>query len=58
MSKIFTQIIIKETIKNRTISKIKRHINHNPKSISPSIKNINWTTPQKNRKEKKTWVNK
>jgi hypothetical protein len=63
MSKIFTQVLIKESIKRRTVNKIKRHINANEININSSnkitrtpIKLLNWTTPIKNRKERTSWV--
>ena len=63
MSKIFTQVLIKESIKRRTVNKIKRHINANEININSRnkitrtpIKLLNWTTPIKNRKERTSWV--
>ena len=58
MSKIFAQILIKDSIKKRTINKIKHHINntnirHNNTS---NIKQYSWTVPKKNRKEKSSWI--
>ncbi len=63
MSKIFTQVLVKESIKRRTVNKIKRHINANEININSCnkitrtpIKLLNWTTPIKNRKERTSWV--
>ena len=62
MSKIFTQVLIKESIKQRTVNKIKRHINPNKikthsnnKIISTPVK-LNWTIPKENRKERISWI--
>ena len=62
MSKIFTHVLIKESIKQRTVNKIKRHINpnkikiHSNNKITTTPVKINWTIPIKNRKERTSWV--
>ena len=62
MSGLFTQVLIKESIKRRTVNKIKRHINpnkikiHSNNKITSTPVKINWTISKENRKERISWV--